>query len=252
MAANTTLILGLGNEVGRAIARAFHDIGHNVAIADPSEARTERARSDLPESVLVLREETSSPGGLHNIFTEAEASFTPVRNLVLIPPIPEEDAMIGLEDKCFEERVLDPMKGTLETLRTFHERLPGEGDEVDVRARQSRQRGAVTLILSSLAHMSQPDNFTATLSQRCHEAMVKAAALELARETIRVNAVVALRPRARDREGSWHQKRIPMGRVALADEIASAAVFLSSNGAALITGETLVIDGARALLAGNI
>lgn len=252
MVATTTLILGLGNEVGRAIARAYYDIGHNVVIADPSDSRIERARSDLPDAVLLLKAEITTSGGLHNVFAEAEGNFTPVTNLVVIPAIPEEDALMGLEVKAFEERVTRPMLGVLETLQTFHDRLPSMDADIDVRARQSRQRGAVTFILSSLAHMSQPGHFTATLSQRCFEAMVKAAALELAGETIRVNSVVALRPRAKDREGSWHQKRIPMGRVALADEIASAAVYLSSNGAALITGETLVIDGARALLAGNI
>ncbi len=49
---------------------------------------------------------------------------------------------------------------------------------------------------------------------------------------------------------TWTAKRTPLGRAALADEIADAAAFLASPEAAIITGEMLRLDGGRSGLAG--
>jgi NAD(P)-dependent dehydrogenase (short-subunit alcohol dehydrogenase family) len=68
---------------------------------------------------------------------------------------------------------------------------------------------------------------------------------------IRVNAVSAIRPRAEKNE-LWLKARTPLKRAALADEIAEAVGFLASPGAAIITGETLIMDGGRLQLGGTL
>ena len=42
-------------------------------------------------------------------------------------------------------------------------------------------------------------------------------------------------------------KNIPAGRLGTGDEIAAAAVYLSSDEAAYVTGQTLIIDGGQIL-----
>lgn len=64
-----------------------------------------------------------------------------------------------------------------------------------------------------------------------------------------MNAIVAIRPREEKME-TWTGKRTPLGRAALADEIADSAAFLASPEAAIITGEVLRLDGGRSGLAG--
>ena len=81
--------------------------------------------------------------------------------------------------------------------------------------------------------------------------IIKAAAIELAPEAVRVNAVIALRPRAEGRE-PWLQERTPMGRPSLAEEIAETATFLASPNSAIITGEAITLDGGRRFLSGLI
>lgn len=79
--------------------------------------------------------------------------------------------------------------------------------------------------------------------------MMKTLAPEVAAKNVRVNAVapgfiqtdmVAAVPKAALAQAIQH---IPMGRLGLAQEVASAVTFLASPLAAYITGKTLTIDG---------
>ena len=75
--------------------------------------------------------------------------------------------------------------------------------------------------------------------------LVKAAALELGPEKIRVNAIhpgfVATEMTARFPEE--HKRAAPLGRSAEPEEIARAALFLASDRSAFMTGAEMVIDG---------
>ncbi|MEL7130713.1 MAG: SDR family oxidoreductase, partial [Pseudomonadota bacterium] len=49
---------------------------------------------------------------------------------------------------------------------------------------------------------------------------------------------------------NWLKQRTPLKRAALADEIAEAAAYLASPRSAIVTGETLTLDGGRRQLGG--
>lgn len=245
-----TLILGLGLEIGFSIARRFYDAGHNVVVVDSSEARVNKARSELPEEVRTYHEKRE--GLPHNAFAHMETDFGHAENLVLIPRIAAPDKLIDLDDAEFTDRLCDIVTLQVRAMRDFARRVTNLEKEVEARALQRRQRGSITVVLSLAAHLSQPGQFTATVLQSMAEAMVKAGALELAPHNIRVNAICALRPRAEKNEGSGLPNRTPLGRAANGDEIAEATFFLANDAVAIITGETLVMDGGRSSLSGTL
>jgi 3-oxoacyl-[acyl-carrier protein] reductase len=86
-------------------------------------------------------------------------------------------------------------------------------------------------------------------------AFVRSAAIDLARHGIRVNGVapgVADTPLAalvvRDEQlAPQYLKTIPLGRFAQPRDIANAALFLASDQAAYVTGQTIVLDGGQTL-----
>ena len=86
-------------------------------------------------------------------------------------------------------------------------------------------------------------------------ALVRSAAIDLARHNIRVNGVapgVADTPLAalvtRDAVlGPEYLKTIPLGRFAQPADIAAAVAFLASPDAAYITGQNIVLDGGQTL-----
>ena len=77
--------------------------------------------------------------------------------------------------------------------------------------------------------------------------LTRAAALDYAKQGIRINAVnpglIATAMMDRLGSGDGLTSTVPMGRMGQAEEIAQAVVFLCSDAASYITGQPLVIDG---------
>lgn len=86
-------------------------------------------------------------------------------------------------------------------------------------------------------------------SKHAVEGITKTAALELAKSGIRVNAVApgAIKTEMADRALGEHQDYVaslhPLGRLGQPEEVAEAVVFLASDRASFITGQSLAIDG---------
>ncbi|MGH1420814.1 MAG: SDR family NAD(P)-dependent oxidoreductase [Hyphomonas sp.] len=241
-----TAILGLGREVGDAVARRFSEQGHRVVAADPRVKRLEGARASLSDKVVLHHSELHTRLGLRNVMSAADEAFGRINNIVVIPEISESDALVELSIEKFDKAMASSVRAAVLLLSAFSDRLAQLSDEdID----RPSQQGTVTFILDYLAKGAMPGQFTASVTQSAILSVVRAGALELAERGIRVNAIAAIRPREL-RTQEFTTARTPLGRAALADEIADAARFLSSPEAAFITGETLTLDGGRSTLSG--
>ena len=249
MAQPVTVILGLGREVGDAVSLRFSELGHRVVAADPNDERIATARNVLPNEVLLHHGELHTRLGLRNAMATAVEAFGRVDNLVVIPEMEAPDTLDDFSQERFDKAVARTLRGSAQALKVFAERVEEQADLPSAGAERIRQKGAVTFILSYAALASVPGRFSETVTQSAVLGVVRAGAIELAESLIRVNGIVAIRPRE-ERIESWTTRRTPLGRAALADEIADAARFLSSPEAAIITGEVLKLDGGRSGLSG--
>ena len=115
--------------------------------------------------------------------------------------------------------------------------------------------GAVVNVTSRLAHIGVPEMAVYGASKGALRALTRGAAVELAPRGVRVNAVapgmtetpllaewLADSPDP-ERLRAEVVERIPLGRLATPDDIASAILFLASDAAGHITGVTLPVDG---------
>jgi NAD(P)-dependent dehydrogenase (short-subunit alcohol dehydrogenase family) len=117
--------------------------------------------------------------------------------------------------------------------------------------RSNRSGGAIVNVASLNAHVPMAGGSAYSAAKAGTENFTKSSALELAQYKIRVNAVLPglvdtpltaqmlLNADLKDD----YLARIPLGAPATASEIAHPCVFLASDGAAYVTGTSLVVDG---------
>ena len=246
-----TLIIGLGKTVGESVARRFLDEGHAVLAVDPDNAALDELRKTAGDKVAYHHGAIHTKLGLRNAMAAALETYNFIDNVVCIPPLPDPDRLLRLEMEDFEAVLMKTVRGAVQALRVFTPEMIAERPETENAADRSRQTGTFTFVLSLGARMSQPGWFSESVSQHAILGIVKAAAIELADEAVRVNAIIALRPRDEGRE-PWLKDRTPLGRPSLAEEIAETAAFLSNPNSAIITGEAITLDGGRGLLSGLV
>jgi NAD(P)-dependent dehydrogenase (short-subunit alcohol dehydrogenase family) len=119
---------------------------------------------------------------------------------------------------------------------------------------QQGRPGAVINLASSAAFRSSPRGVHYVSSKAGIVGLTRAAALELARYRIRVNAIApGTTDTAQPRYGMTEEelqaagRQVPLGRMAVPDDIAHLAVFLASDEAGHITGQTMHINGGQFL-----
>ncbi len=113
------------------------------------------------------------------------------------------------------------------------------------------QPGSIVFISSVGAVLAVPETFAYCVSKAGLGMLVKAMAISLAGNGIRVNAVgpgPTETPMTAGMPAGIRRKmlsRTPLGRFAQPEEIAAVAAFLASDEAGYVTGQTLYADGGR-------
>ena len=245
-----TLILGVGQTVGEAIALRCLDDGHAVIAVDPDEEQLAQIAKAAGDKIEVHHGDIHTKIGLKNALCLCLESRNRIDNVILIPPLPDPDTLLDAEvngDADIEKSV----KSTLNTLRIIGSSMAERDGGVDTAGDRKRQAGTFTFVLSAASLGSQKGYFSEGVSQKAIRSIIQTASVELAQHHIRVNAVSALRPRAERRE-PWLVKRTPIGRASTGEEIAETVLFLTNPASNIITGETIILDGARQNLSGIV
>jgi len=214
------VVTGGASGIGEACSQLLHESGASVHIvdlgADPPVDVTDRAALD------------ELAGGLGKLDVLINAAG------VLTENKPVDELSVDDFRRNFEINVL----GTLQACQAFGPALRAAG-------------GAVVNVASQAALVSLPAQAAYTASKGAVAALTRSLAIDWAEHGVRVNAVAPGFTITPMTEGFFENqtfvaaatKRIPLGRLLEADEIAGAIVFLASPAASAITGVVLPVDG---------
>jgi len=237
------LVTGAGRGLGRSIAGALADAGAEVWLLARTMDELERAaaaiRSAGGRAVPVACDVTDS-GALARVIGDMPALDVLVNNAGTNIPEPFVDVSEGHLDRLLDLNVraafLVAQAGARKMLADPDRRIRG---------------GAIINVSSQMGHVGAVNRSVYCLTKHALEGLTKAMALELAPHGIRVNSLaptfietpLTAPMFARPEFSKWVHERIPLGRLGTPDEVASAALFLASPAASLVTGTSLVVDG---------
>lgn len=237
------LVTGAGSGIGRETALEFAGEGAIVASADIDPKMAERTV-----------EEVAKRGGRAHAFQIDVTDQKAVADLVV-----QAAARLGRLDVLVNSAGVREIKPVLELPLEEWNRVLGVNITGLFLMSQAfcrhlvkaGQSGAVVNLASTLGVTAAPARAAYTASKHAVVGLTKEMALELGETGIRINAVgpgvtrTALTERYfQDPAMASHVKAMhAMGRWGEAREIARAILFLASDDASFITGETLLVDG---------
>jgi NAD(P)-dependent dehydrogenase (short-subunit alcohol dehydrogenase family) len=243
------LVTGAAQGIGLACAAAFAREGARVVLADVNEVAARREAHKLHEAgaqAIAAACDVSKKHEVQRTLTATLDAFGRVDIVVANAGITHAAEFLDLEEEDFDRVLGVNLKGVF---------LVGQ-----LAARQmARQGGGGAIInMSSVnAVLAIPNQVPYVVSKGGVNQLTKVMALSLAQHGIRVNAIgpgTILTELARNAVlgNAEAEKKIlsrtPMGRMGEPDEVARVAVFLASDDASYVTGQTIYPDGGRLAL----
>lgn len=251
LAGKVAIITGGGTGIGAGIAAAYVAAGAAVAIAPHANVeRGERIAAELRERggrVLVRPCDVRDPAQVTALAESALAEFGRIDVMVNNAGITEPRPLLEMTPEEWDKTLGVNLRGAF--LCT----------QAAARAMAAQGTGGCVINLSSVHGFGgAPDHAHYESSKGGINQLTKACAVELGPLGIRVNAIapgvieVERYAGFADYDPAVWGSRLPAGRVGYPDDIGPLAVFLASDGASYITGQTILVDGGLTSMLGGI
>jgi gluconate 5-dehydrogenase len=235
------VVTGGSRGIGLAIAELLLQQRAKVVICGRKQAGLDEARNSLQggDRLLTVQAHCAKAADVDDLFNRTLESYGRLDGLIhnvgmnIISSVVDADASLW-------NKIIDSNLNAAFLCARKAGQLMREG-----------KKGKIVNISSLAGRRAAPAMGIYGIAKAGVEMLTKVLAQELAPFNIQVNAVAPAMVRTKFSEPFWSnedlhrhiEKTIPMGRIAEPIEIAHPALFLCSDGAGFITGQTLLVDG---------
>ena len=236
------LITGATGGIGAAIAKALHSNGATVALSGTRAAVLEDVKASLQSRAHALTCNLSDPDDVEKLIPAAQDAMDGLDILVNNAGITRDNLAMRMKREDWQA-VLDVNLTAAFTLTRNC-----------MRTMMKQRWGRVINITSVVGVTGNAGQANYAASKAGMIGMSKSLAQELASRNITVNCIApgfietAMTDELNDKQKEAILASVPAGRLGHADEIAAGAVYLASEEAAYVTGQTLHINGGMAML----
>ena len=234
LSGKTALVTGSSGGIGGAIANALKAQGAKVAV---SGTNVEKLQA-LGEGFIIIAANLSDKSDVERLAKEAEEKLGgTVDILVNNAGITKDNLFMRMKDEEFEQVVAVNLTSTFILTRAL------------VRGMMKKKHGRIINISSVVGHNGNPGQANYCASKGGLTAMTKSIAQELASRNITANCIApgfiatAMTDKLNEQQKEAINKNIPAGKMGASEDIAAAAVYLASDEAAYVTGQTIHVNG---------
>ena len=243
LSGKTALVTGATGGIGGEIAKALHGAGAHVALSGTREAVLQDLAQQLGERASAVAANLSDAESVDSLIGRAEAAAgAPIDILVANAGITRDGLLMRMKDEDWDA----VLKVNLES----YFRL----SRAAMRGMMKRRWGRIIGITSVVGVMGNPGQANYAASKAGMIGFSKALAQEVATRGITVNCVAPgfiespMTDALNEQQKAQIMATIPAARLGTGAEVAAACVYLASNEAAYMTGQTLHVNGGMAMI----
>jgi 3-oxoacyl-[acyl-carrier protein] reductase len=242
LSGKTALVTGATGGIGGAIARGLHRQGATVALSGTRREALDELAGSLGDRVHVLPCNLSDAAAVEKLVPDAEAEMGKLDVLVANAGITKDNLFVQLKDDDWEQVLNVNLTATFRLTRAA------------VKTMMRRKFGRIIGITSVVGVTGNPGQVNYTAAKAGMIGMMKSVAAEYARRNVTANCIApgfiatAMTDKLNDKQREAILGRVPAGRLGTPDDIAAAAVFLASDEAGYMTGQTLHVNGGMAMI----
>ncbi len=242
LSGKTALVTGASGGIGRDIARALSEAGAKVALSGTREGVLEEVKATIAGEAAIVTCNLSDAEQVDGLVGRAEEAIGPLDILVANAGITRDGLLMRMKDDDWND-VLNVNLGSYFRLA-----------KSSLRGMMKRRHGRIIGITSIVGVTGNPGQANYCASKAGMIGFTKSLAQEVASRGITANCIAPgfIKSPMTDELPEAQKEallgQIPAGRLGQGDDIAAAALYLASDQAAYVTGQTLHVNGGMAMI----
>jgi 3-oxoacyl-[acyl-carrier protein] reductase len=242
LSGKTALVTGASGGLGGAIARALHGQGAHVVLSGTREAALREVKEQLGDRTSVAAANLSDPAAVDGLIGQAEQAAGQVDILVSNAGLTRDGLLLRMKDEDWDTVLKVNLEAYFRLCRAA------------LRGMFKRRAGRIIGITSVVGVTGNPGQANYAASKAGMIGFSKALAQEVAPRNVTVNCVAPgliaspMTDALNEQQRGAILGRIPAGRLGQGADIAAACVYLASDEAAYVTGQTLHVNGGMAMI----
>jgi 3-oxoacyl-[acyl-carrier protein] reductase len=238
----TALVTGATGGIGNAIAQALHAQGATVAISGTRREVLDGFAAKLGERVHVLPCNLSDSAAVEALVPAAEAAMGQVDILIANAGITRDNLFVQLRDEDWDDVINVNLTATFRLARAATKLM------------MRKRFGRIIAITSIVGVTGNPGQANYTASKAGLIGLIKTLGAEYAKRNVTANCIAPgfiktpMTDALNDKQRETILSKVPAARLGTPEDIAAAAVYLSSNEAAYVTGQTIHVNGGMAMI----
>jgi 3-oxoacyl-[acyl-carrier protein] reductase len=236
------LVTGASGGIGAAVARMLHANGANVALSGTRAERLEALAAELGERAHVVPTDLSDGAAVDALPAAAESALGSLDILINNAGLTRDNLAMRMKD--------DEWQSVIDVNLTAAFRL----SRAVLRGMMKARWGRIVNVTSVVGATGNPGQVNYAASKAGLTGMSKALAQEVASRGVTVNCVApgfietAMTDALNEAQKEAIMGRIPAARLGSVDDVAACALFLASDEASYVTGQTIHVNGGMAMI----